>query len=304
MNYSLIIPTLNAGPQLGELLANLSRQSLPPQEIIVIDSASTDGTAECARDHGCVVRSIARSDFNHGGTRNLAARIATAEVLVFLTQDVLPADHRSLETILQPLDDPKIAAVCGRQLPRPDANPLASHARFFNYPSASEVKTHADIPRLGMKTAFLSNSFAAYRKSVFWEMHGFPDDAIFGEDMMLAARLILAGYGIAYEPSAAVFHSHNYNPVEEFKRYFDIGVLHARESWMQKRFGRAGSEGARYVRSELRYVRTFGPCWIGRSLLSSMIKLAGYKLGKAERFLPRSMKQTLSMNTTYWNSNN
>jgi rhamnosyltransferase len=303
MNYSLVIPTLNAGSRLGELLDTLSCQTCPPREIIVIDSASTDGTATSARDHGCVVLSVARNDFNHGGTRNSAARSASGDVLVFLTQDVLPADNRSLENILQPLHDSQVAAVCGRQLPRSDATPLAAHARLFNYPPVSDVKTQADIPRLGIKTAFLSNSFAAYRKSIFWKMGGFPDDVIFGEDMILAARLILAGYGVAYEASAAVFHSHNYGPLDEFKRYFDIGVLHAKEPWMQKRFGGTGSEGIRYVRSELRYVRKHGPYWIARSMTSSMMKFAGYKLGTWERFIPRSVKYALSMNTTYWNSN-
>ena len=300
MNYSLIIPTLNAGSQFGELLSSLFHQSLPPQEIIVIDSTSTDKTADRARDYGCVVLAVAHNDFNHGRTRNLAVRSVKNDVFVFLTQDVILDDREALKNILHPLNDSSIAAVCGRQLPHSGASPLAAHARLFNYPSASTVRTQGDIPRLGMKTAFLSNSFAAYRKSVFWEQGGFPEDVIFGEDMMLAAKMILAGYGVAYEASATVHHSHNYSLFDEFKRYFDIGVLHARESWMQQHFGGAGGEGARYVYSELRFVRESGLLWLARSLLSSAMKFAGYKLGKWEIIFPRLIKYRLSMNYNYW----
>jgi rhamnosyltransferase len=158
----------------------------------------------------------------------------------------------------------------------------------------------ADIPELGIKTAFLSNSFAAYRRSTFWDMGGFPDDVIFGEDMILAAKLILAGYGIAYNASACVFHSHDYSPCEQFGRYFDIGVLHARQSWVQDRFGNIRGEGMRYVLSELKSVRKFGLYWICSSLVSSAMKCAGYKLGRIERYLPVSLKRKIGMNHGFW----
>ena len=300
MKYSIIIPTLNAALLLGPLLASLREQTHPPDEIIIVDSASTDTTIQQARDLACVVISIPRNDFNHGRTRNLAASHAHGDVLVFFTQDVILDDLQALENIVRPLKDPNIVAVCGRQLPKRDANPLAAHARIFNYPPVSCIKTKKDISKLGIKTAFLSNSFAAYQKSTFWKMGGFPENVIFGEDMMLAAKLILAGYGVAYQGSAAARHSHNYSPQEEFRRYFDIGVLHSRESWIQKNFGGAGGEGIRYVRSELKFAQPYGCLWVARSLLSSAMKFAGYKLGKQEAILPKSLKFYLSMNRNFW----
>lgn len=58
---------------------------------------------------------------------------------------------------------------------------------------------------------------------------------------------------IAYVAETWVCHSYSYTVKQDFKRYFDIGVLHAREKWLLQEFGSAGCEGSRFVRSELNY---------------------------------------------------
>jgi rhamnosyltransferase len=217
-----------------------------------------------------------------------------------MTQDAILAEPRAIQAIIEPFNDPLVGAVCGRQLPHKDANPLAAHARLFNYPSTSCIKTKADIPFLGIKVPFISNSFAAYRKSVFLEVGGFPENVILSEDMCVAAKMILAGYSIVYAADACVYHSHNYTPMQEFYRYFDIGAFHSQQAWIQETFGGAGGEGLRYVRSELAYARKFGWYWVCRSLLTCMLKFVGYKLGKRESFLPVFLKRKFSMNKAFW----
>jgi rhamnosyltransferase len=298
---SIVIPTLNAADLLPELIAGLHAQSLPPKEIIVIDSASTDGTVGQARELGCIVEIIPRCEFDHGGTRQRAVERVHGEIVIFLTQDVLPAGSDCLEELVRFFNDPSIGAVCGRQLPKQDANPLAAHARLFNYPCDSHVRTKKDIPGMGIKVPFVSNSFTAYRKSVLQSVGGFPDHIILGEDMLVAARMILAGYAIGYAGDARVYHSHNYTLRQELKRYFDIGVFHARNQWIQSSFGRPGGEGKRYASSELLYVRKRGMGWILRSLASTFFKYVGYTLGKNESRLPRSCKLLLTMNKGFWN---
>lgn len=95
----------------------------------------------------------------------------------------------------------------------------------------------------GVKTVFMSNSFSAYRIDVLQQLGGFPSDTILCEDMYFTAKAVLAGYKVAYVSEAVVRHSHNYSAVEEFKRYFDIGVFHADEPWIREKFGGAGGEG-------------------------------------------------------------
>ena len=298
--FSIVIPVYNAVPFIPTLFGSLEVQDSPPLNIIVIDSESKDGTADIALDAGCQVHRIKKQNFNHGGTRNLGASMAHGDIIVFMTQDAILADDHALRAILKPFSDPQVGAVCGRQLPHKDANPLASHARHFNYPSTSCIKTKANIPTMGIKVPFMSNSFAAYRKSIFDALGGFPENVIFGEDMCLAAKMVLNGYSVAYAGDACVYHSHNYTLMEEFHRYFDVGVLHAHEPWIQESFGGAGGEGFRYVWSELAYAWKHGIYWVIRSILTCGIKFLGYKLGKNESKLPLWLKRKLSMNKGFW----
>lgn len=298
---SVIIPTLNAAAWLPELIARLKSQSLPPSEIIVVDSSSSDGTAELAAAHGARVVSVARDDFDHGGTRNLAARQAQGDVLVFLTQDALPLDDGFLAALVRPLlEEEGVAAVCGRQVPRPDADVLDRTAREFNYPPEPTRKTLADADRYGIKAFFFSNVCSAVRRDAFEEAGGFPEPAILNEDMVLAARLMQAGYAVAYEPGARVWHSHRYSPVQQFRRYFDIGVS-LRMNDRLLRYAKAEGEGARLLRHQLRVLsreRRWGT--MPRLMLEAAAKYAGYRLGLAHRKLPLFLCRKFSMHRHFW----
>ena len=302
MKFLLIVPTCNAGSQWKEWLIAYQSQSLKANQVIVIDSSSSDGTVKLAKGAGFSVYSISQSEFNHGGTRNQAVRFVEsfADVVVFMTQDAILASPDSLANLLAPFVDPEVAAVCGRQLPHHEATPLAVHARYFNYPSDSRVRTMADISALGIKTAFMSNSFAAYRLSVFDKLGGFPDNTILAEDMYLTAKMILSGYKVAYCAEATVFHSHNYTLKQEFQRYFDTGVFQQEQKWIQQKFGSAASEGKRFVLSELKFLSIKSPYLIPKAILSTCVKWLGFKLGYYYYRLPYKWCRAFSMHKGYW----
>ena len=303
MKFLLCIPTYNAGNLWNKWIKAYESQSVTADQVIVIDSSSSDDTVKLAKDAMFSVFSIPQSEFNHGGTRNQAVRFAEnfADILVFMTQDAILASPDSLEKLLVPFSDPEVAAVCGRQLPHHNATPLAAHTRYFNYPSESRVRTMADISALGIKTAFMSNSFAAYRLSVFDKLGGFPDNTILAEDMYLTAKMILSGYKVAYCAEATVFHSHNYTLKQEFQRYFDTGVFQQEQKWIQQKFGRAASEGKRFVLSELKFLSIKSPLLIPKAILSTLAKLIGFKLGYYYYMLPYKWCKVLSMHKGYWN---
>lgn len=302
MNFTLLIPTYNAGELWLEWIKRYQSQSLKANKVIVIDSSSTDQTVPFAKQAGFFVHKIAKSAFNHGGTRNLATEFVSddSEILVFMTQDALLAGPLSLANLLKPFEDPTVAAVCGRQLPHTDANPLATHARLFNYPTETRIKDSHDISALGIKTAFMSNSFAAYRLSVFKELGGFPQNTILAEDMFLTAKMILAGYKVAYCAEAMVNHSHNYTLKQEFQRYFDTGVFQAKENWIAQQFGNAGKEGKKFVISEMTYLAKNAPCWIPKAFFSTFCKYIGFKMGSHWESLPLSWRKNFSMHYSYW----
>lgn len=296
----MIIPTLNAAgdwPRFSSALLS----STQPERVLVVDSASEDGTADLARSAGFRVHSISRAEFNHGRTRQVAADLLEgADLLVYLTQDAVLATPDALGKLLRAMEDPKTGAAFGRQLPYPSAGAIEAHARLFNYPAESDIRTVESRKRLGFKTIFISNSFAAYRRSALASVGGFPSDVIFGEDTVTAARLLLKGWQIAYMAEAEVYHSHAYSYMQDFRRYFDIGVLHTREPWLLVEFGRTGGEGRRFVVSEASYLWRKRKMLIPAAMLRTALKLAGYRLGRNERRLPLAWKRKLSMHETFW----
>jgi rhamnosyltransferase len=268
---------------------------------MVLDSDSDDQTVALARKAGFAVRVLPRREFNHGGTRQLAAEIlADLDIVVYMTQDAVVASPDSIERLLAAFADPSVGAAFGRQLPRHHATPIEAHARLFNYGGQSRTMTLASRNELGIKTVFLSNSFAAYRRSALMEVGGFPVDAIFGEDTITAAKLLLAGWSTAYVAEATVYHSHDYTWRQEFRRYFDIGVLHAREPWLLDEFGRTSGEGKRFVRSELSHLWPGDARFIPSALIRTFLKLAGYRLGRIESSLDPALKRKLSMHPAFW----
>jgi len=250
---------------------------------------------------GFRVHTISKSDFNHGGTRQLAAELLSeADILVFLTQDAILSGPKAIRTLLKAFEDTGVGAAFGRQLPRPGAAPIEAHARLFNYPARSEVRTLESRERLGFKAIFISNSFAAYRREALMSVGGFPRNVPFGEDTITAAKLLKAGWKIAYVADAEVYHSHTYTWIQDFKRYFDIGVLHARENWLLREFGSTSGEGGRFVRSELNYLWPQYWWLIPSALIRTALKLVGYRLGRMERKLSLRWKRRLSMYYQFW----
>ena len=301
MKTALCVPTRNAARWAPAFLQALEGQSLRDYQALAIDSSSDDGSAELFAAAGFRVHPIDPGEFNHGATRRLAAGLCPeAEILVFMTQDAILAAPDSLARLVDAFNDPLVGAAYGRQLPRPGAPPVEEHARFFNYPPRSAVKTAADIPRLGLKTAFISNSFAAYRRAALAGVDGFPENVIIGEDTHAAARMLRAGWKIAYRAAAAVVHSHAYSWPQEWRRYFDTGVFHARHPWLRESFGAAEGEGWRFLRSEIAHLGRRAPGLIPAALLRTGIRYLGFRTGLAERFLPVYLKRRMSAQKTFW----
>lgn len=302
MKAILIVPTYNGGDLWRQVSSAISQQKNDCECILTVDSSSDDDTRETSSANGFKIIKIDKSEFNHGGTRNLAINSACdIDIAIFLTQDAIP-EINSLSNIISIFQNSDIAVAYGRQLPHDDANPIAAHARLFNYGSESNIFGLEDKQEYGIKTVFSSNSFSAYRIGVFKELAGFPSNTILSEDMYFAAKAVLAGYKIAYVAESAVKHSHNYTPLEEFKRYFDIGVFHHDEKWIRDTFGGAGGEGKRFIISEFTTLLKENPSWIPRAFLHNSLKILGYKLGQNYKIIPKKFIKKLSMHKRYWDN--
>ena len=222
MSISVIIPALNAEKDLPSLLQALRTQTLRPEEILIVDSESADGTVRIAEDAAedlpVRVLSVKRAEFDHGKTRDWALRQSVGDTIVFLTQDAVPADESFLENLVRPLAEEKVAVVTGRQLPKADATPMEKLIRTFNYPAESHIRSEADVPKMGIKTFFCSDVCAAYNRKIYEELGGFVYPLKTNEDMFFAARAIRSGYRVAYAAEAKVLHSHNLSLKEQYER--------------------------------------------------------------------------------------
>jgi rhamnosyltransferase len=300
---ALIIPTYNAAGYWASLSGGIASQSLTPDRIIVIDSSSKDGTAELARRDGFEVLEISPQEFNHGGTRQMGAdHAADANILIYLTQDTIPFRADAFANLVRALDDPQIGAAYGRQLPREGANAIEAHARHFSYGEIPMVRSWESRKTLGFKSIFFSNSFGAYRREALMSVGGFSTDVIFGEDTLAVARMHRAGWKTAYVADAMVRHSHSHSIGQEFRRYFDIGVLHSREKWLMDHFGSASGEGRRFVVSELKYLVKHGILRVPSAMARTFAKYLGYRIGRGESRIDPRLKYHLGMNRQYWSN--
>jgi len=290
---SVIIPTRNAESQIGNLLSTIKSQSIPC-EIIIIDSSSTDKTVAVSESYGARVIPIKKEDFNHGGTRNVAAFKSNGDIIVFMTQDTLPVDKNCIENLTKPLGQDNIAASYGRQIAYDNAKPTEKFARNFNYPETAAIKSAESIEHSGIKTFFFSNAFSAIRKPEFKVLGGFPEDVLMFEDMLFAAKLVFKGFSIAYVPDAKVIHSHDLSFSGQFERYFQAGVSFRKNSWFLEH-AKSGSEGVRFLKEEIKYLLQHNAHhWAFYAVIEALFKYSGYKIGLNYDKIPFFIKKYLN----------
>ncbi len=193
---TVVIPTLNAADTLDEVLTAIEGQRhVSSVEILVVDSSSEDRTEHIVLEHpGVRFVRIERADFGHGRTRQYAAEIATGEVVAFLTQDATPESPRWLCNLVAALEEPDVAGVFGRQIPRPGCVPIIKY---------DIERVFAEPPEL-----FYSDANSAARRAVLLGPVPYQD-VNFSEDFRFAADAAAAGLRTVYAPSAAVLHSND-----------------------------------------------------------------------------------------------
>lgn len=302
IKVDVIIPVYHPGKEFSVLLERLTEQTAAIHRIIAMNTEENYWNKELEQKYPLLeVHHLKKSEFDHGGTRAWAAELSDAEIMVFMTQDAVPADRNLIENLVKALEKEKmIAAAYARQLPNEMCSFAERYTRSFNYPEKSYVRTQRDLSLYGIKTFFCSNVCAAYKKEIYQELGGFVRKTIFNEDMIYAGKLIQMGYGIAYAADAKVIHSHNYSCMQQFHRNFDLGVSQAEHPEIFAGVLSEG-EGIKLVKKTINYLIQKRKIWlIPGVILQSGCKYAGYLSGKNYRKLPRKMILWCTMNREYW----
>lgn len=301
MEVDVLIPVYRPDGKLTELLKRLKMQNYPIHRVILMNTEEKHFPAELTGIWDRVeVYHLAKEEFDHGGTRDRGVRMSTADLVLCMTQDAMPADETLIEELVKPFDDPEVWAAYARQLPNEDCREVEKYTRSFNYPEKSMVKTKEDLDRLGIKTFFCSNVCAAWRREKYLELGGFVKHTIFNEDMILAGTMIKQGGKIAYCAKAKVIHSHNYSAFQQFHRNFDLAVS---QTMYPEVFGgiRSESEGIKLVKKSLSYCIKIGKPWLMIQVVTqSAGKLLGYKMGQRYRSLPMWLILRCTMSPSFW----
>ena len=301
MEVDVLIPVYRPDGKLTELLKRLKMQNYPIHRVILMNTEKKHFPTELTGIWDRVeVYHLAKEEFDHGGTRDRGVRMSTADLVLCMTQDAMPADETLIEELVKPFDDPEVWAAYARQLPNEDCREVEKYTRSFNYPEQSMVKTKEDLDRLGIKTFFCSNVCAAWRREKYLELGGFVKHTIFNEDMILAGTMIKQGGKIAYCAKAKVIHSHNYSAFQQFHRNFDLAVS---QTMYPEVFGgiRSESEGIKLVKKSLSYCIKIGKPWLMIQVVTqSAGKLLGYKMGQRYRSLPMWLILRCTMSPSFW----
>lgn len=302
MKVDAVIPAYKPGHDLRELVEKLLDQTVRLGRIIIIN---TDREFFDEKEYliapAVEVVHITRHEFDHAGTRDMGLRMSDADYVLFMTMDAIPKDNYLVEKLLSGFRRAdNIAVSYARQLPKKDCNRIEQITREFNYPAQSRVQTSDDIKELGIKAYFCSDVCAMYDRKKYIEQGGFIKKTIFNEDMIMAYKFLMAGYGVYYKADACVIHSHNYSNMQQFHRNFDLGVSQADNPEVFANIS-SESEGARYIfKMTSLLIRNKAAYYIPYFYINSVFRLAGYKLGKAYRRLPESFVMACTMNKNYW----
>ena len=208
---TIILRSYNEAWALRDTLPALRAQDYTNWELVVFDSGSSDGSVDlirAARPKHFV--QLLPHEYNPSRVMNQGMVLAETDTAVFLNADATPQGAHWLRPLALALQDPRNAAVFGRQIPRPDCAAVFAHDydRCFGHARESAKWDH-----------FFSMVSSGLRKDV-WSRRGFLESMQYSEDDEYTRWCRAEGYRIAYCPESVVMHSHNYTPRQAYKRSF------------------------------------------------------------------------------------
>ncbi len=280
IDVSIIIPVKNGEKTIGATLSMIYSQESPYLfEVIIIDSGSTDNTLQIVKSHPARVYTIKPAEFAHGKVRNFGAELANGKYLVYTTQDAIPFDESWLANLIRNFEEPDVAGVYGRQIPYETTNPIESFFIINHYPEMRSVKRKGS-GSLDIDTIFFSDVNSSLLKTI-WGKYPYDNEINTGEDIEWAKSVLLAGYTIIYDPTAAVYHSHDFGLEGVFKKYYECGMAFSKYAKEEYRSTQFFKEGFGYVMKEMGYlIKTGHIKWIPYAFIYDATKFLGIILGK------------------------
>lgn len=215
---SIVIRALNEAEHLPALYEGLSTQSRRPDEVILVDSGSTDETVAISEAAGARIVRIAPQDFSFGRALNVGCAASTGDILVFVSAHVYPVDDDWLANLVAPFDDADVVLSYGGQTGdhRTKFSEMELMRRWF--PDRSDAD---------QRQPFCNNANCAVRRSA-WEARPYDEDLTGLEDLEWAREALDAGERLVYRADAKIVHVHEEPLAKTVNRYRREAIAHKR----------------------------------------------------------------------------
>ncbi len=209
MSSSIVIRALNEADHLPRLFEGLADQTTPPDEIVFVDSGSTDDSVRIADSYGASIVHIPPGDFTFGGALNIGCERAKGDLLIFASAHVYPTTNKWIENLLAPFEDPAVGLSYGGQDGDPEGNYSEVQLLQDWFPDQSD---------LNQNHPFCNNANCAVRRDI-WERHPYDETLPGLEDMAFARQVLAEGAKIAYVHDARIVHVHREHFKQTLNRY-------------------------------------------------------------------------------------
>ena len=247
MKIDIICPLYNASKYIIDLNKSfLMQKNVLLNKIRYVLTESRDNTKEIMDNANIPYTLIKKSEFSHSLVREKEAMESDADIVVFVTQDVVITDELWLYNLTKDINE-EVVATYSRQISK--YNNIEKYTREYNYPDKSRIVSKNDIDELGLKTFFFSDAASAINRKIFVKLIGYDQKKLpISEDMYIAYKIIMNGYKIKYCSDSIVYHSHNFTLKEIYKRYKLTGQFFKENNYLDK-YGTnsSGFKLAKYV---------------------------------------------------------
>ncbi|MGD2147296.1 MAG: glycosyltransferase [Anaerolineae bacterium] len=250
---TVVVPAYNAESTIAECIHSLLVLDYPQdqRELIVVDNASTDATAQVLEQLGGRIVALTESKRGPSAARNRGVRAATGEVVAFTDSDCV-VDRDWLRRIMPRLTDETVGVVGGRILARHPHNEIEAYGEQIH---SQDKAINGSIP------PYVISMNWASRRSLFRHVGLFDEALNRGQDVDLSWRILRHGYRLVYEPSAVVYHrnenslqglfqeglTHGFHAPRIHKKHWDLLAPLERRRWY-------GGSGRAAVRGLLDYL--------------------------------------------------
>ena len=248
MTIDIICPLYNSKKYIENLQKSLEMQKdVDINNIRYIITNTNDNVEKILEHYNCIYDIIEKKDFSHSLVRENEAYKSDADIIVFITQDVIIKDEKWLYKLVNGIINGECEATFSRQLCI--NNSIEKYTREKNYPNESYIVSKKDLDKLGLRTFFFSDASGAIKRDVFVKLKGYDGKKLpISEDMYFAYKLIMNDYRIKYVAESEVIHSHKFTLKQLYKRYYDTGKFFKQNSYLDK-YGTNGTGAnlAKYI---------------------------------------------------------